>query len=171
MSFSLRILKYYMSPYPQCHEQRNPLYQAIHVHPPQPTVMPAMTHSQPRPTNTLSLANPTFSGAVQQPPASIMIMQAGYLWPYTLSMQAGQGFNGVLHTYSALHSATMPGYVPLVATSSPFQKPQALQASTPIMAFQQPHPSNNKRYLITQISECNQQCTTDLAAEPSRSFF
>lgn len=59
--------------------------------------------------------------------------------PYALPKQATQGFNSVLHPYSAPHSAMWPGYSPLVATSSPCQKPQALQASTPTMAYQQPH--------------------------------
>ena len=122
---------------PEHHEQRDPLTEAIHVPPPlQPTVMPAMAHSQAQPTNTLSLATPASSGAVQQVPASYMPMPAGYLWPHTFHMQAAQGFNDVLHPSSAPHSATWPGYVPLVATSSPLQKLQALQTSTPNMAHQ-----------------------------------
>ena len=124
---------------PEHHEQKDPLTEAIHVPPPlQPTVMPAMAHSQAQPTNTLGLATPASSGAVQQVPASYMPMPAGYLWPHTFHMQAVQGFNGVLHPYLAPHSATWPEYVPLVATLSPFQKPQALQTSTPSMAHQQP---------------------------------
>ena len=47
-------------------EQRDPLTEAIHVPPPlQPTVMPAMAHSQEQPTNTLGLAAPVSSGVVQ----------------------------------------------------------------------------------------------------------
>ena len=50
---------------PERPEQRDPLAEAIHIPPPlQPSVMPAMAHSQAQPTNTLGLAAPASSGVM-----------------------------------------------------------------------------------------------------------
>lgn len=128
MPFSLHFLQYRRNPYPRSNLNKGTLSarQSMCLHSQEQLCPPWRIRNSNRRIHSRPAA-PAFSGIVQHRPA------------LCYSKASNPGFQQRVAPYSAPHSAMWPGYAPLVATSSPCQKPQALQASTPTMAYQQPH--------------------------------
>lgn len=115
--------------------------------------MPAMGQLQPQPTNTLDLAAPALSGAVQQPPASYMPCHKA-----TFGLMLFLCKQPRVSTACCTHFQLLAQIWNIITFS---------EASSSVIIYVQHGVSSTASVqehnwcLITQIFECNHHCTTD----------